>query len=120
MVLLLTIFCGFLPALNIVSEKERGTIEQINVTPVRKSVFILSKLIPYWLIGIFAFSVSLGLASSGQCTQSVFICTLLCSSNIWVRIGRLELFGHDAASHVCDVLLHRNHASDEWDVYARE
>lgn len=63
MVLLLTIFCGFLPALNIVSEKERGTIEQINVTPVRKSLFILSKLIPYWLIGIFVFSVSLLLAA---------------------------------------------------------
>lgn len=63
MVLLLTIFGGFLPALNIVGEKERGTIEQINVTPVRKSVFILSKLIPYWLIGIFVFSLSLGLAA---------------------------------------------------------
>ena len=39
---------GFLPALNIVGEKEKGTIEQINVTPVGKFDFILSKLIPYW------------------------------------------------------------------------
>ncbi len=51
MVMLLTLICGFLPALNIVSEKEVGTIEQINVTPVPKFIFILAKLLPYWLIG---------------------------------------------------------------------
>lgn len=50
-VLVLTLICGFLTALNIVSEKEFGTIEQINVTPVKKSVFIVGKLIPYWCIG---------------------------------------------------------------------
>lgn len=36
-------------ALNIVSEKEKGTIEQINVSPVPKSLFLLSKLIPFWV-----------------------------------------------------------------------
>ena len=51
MVMLLTLICGFLPALNIVGEKEAGTIEQINVTPVGKFTFILAKLLPYWLIG---------------------------------------------------------------------
>ncbi|MFH1050247.1 MAG: ABC transporter permease [bacterium] len=51
MVMMMGIICGFLPALNIVSEKENGTIEQMNVTPVKKFSFILSKLIPYWLIG---------------------------------------------------------------------
>jgi ABC-2 type transport system permease protein len=51
MVMLMTIISGFLPALNIVSEKEIGTIEQINVTPVSKFNFILAKLIPYWIIG---------------------------------------------------------------------
>lgn len=50
-VMLLTLLCGFLPALNIVGEKEVGTIEQINVTPVGKFTFILAKLIPYWLVG---------------------------------------------------------------------
>jgi ABC-2 type transport system permease protein len=35
-----------------VGEKESGTIEQINVTPVKKWQFILAKLIPYWLIGM--------------------------------------------------------------------
>ncbi len=58
MVMLLTMLCGFLPALNIVNEKESGTIEQINVTPVRKSTFILGKLIPYWIIGFVVITLS--------------------------------------------------------------
>lgn len=62
MVSVLTMLCGFLPALNIVGEKERGTIEQINVTPVKRSTFILAKLIPYWLIGLFVLSLCIALA----------------------------------------------------------
>ncbi|MDR1273634.1 MAG: ABC transporter permease, partial [Odoribacteraceae bacterium] len=50
-VMLMTLLCGFLPALNIVGEKESGTIEQINVTPVGKFTFIAGKLIPYWTLG---------------------------------------------------------------------
>ena len=60
--IVMMLMCGFLPALNIVSEKETGTIEQINVTPVPKWAFILSKLIPYWLIGLFVVTVCLILA----------------------------------------------------------
>ncbi|MBR1687845.1 MAG: ABC transporter permease [Prevotella sp.] len=51
--MILTLLMGFLPALNIVMEKERGTIEQINVTPVGRVAFILSKVVPYWLAGAF-------------------------------------------------------------------
>ena len=53
---------GFLPTLNIVGEKEAGTIEQINVTPVSKWAFILAKLIPYWLMAFFIVTVCLLLA----------------------------------------------------------
>ena len=60
--ILIMMMCGFLPALNIVSEKEAGTIEQINVTPVSKWVFILAKIIPYWIIGFFVLTVCLLLA----------------------------------------------------------
>lgn len=49
--ILILLTCGALPALNIVSEKETGTIEAINVTPVSKYEFILAKLIPYWCVG---------------------------------------------------------------------
>jgi len=59
MSMLLMMLCGFLPALNIVSEKEAGTMEQINVTPVKKWVFILAKLIPYWCIGLMVFTICL-------------------------------------------------------------
>lgn len=61
-VIIITIIGGFLPALNIVSEKEAGTIEQINVTPVRKITFIFSKLIPYWVIGFIILTNTLILA----------------------------------------------------------
>ena len=62
MVMLLTMICGFLPALNVVGEKEAGTIEQINVTPVRKFTFIAAKLIPYWLIGLVVLTICFVLA----------------------------------------------------------
>lgn len=53
---------GYLPTLNIVGEKEAGTIEQINVTPVKKSTFILAKLLPYWLIAFFIITACLALS----------------------------------------------------------
>ena len=60
--IVMMLMTGYLPALNIVGEKEAGTIEQINVTPVSKLMFILAKLIPYWLISIFVITVCLILA----------------------------------------------------------
>ena len=60
--IVMMLMTGFLPTLNIVGEKESGTIEQINVTPVSKWSFILAKLIPYWLIALFVITVCLLLA----------------------------------------------------------
>lgn len=57
--ILLTMVGGFLAALNIVVEKEIGTIEQLNVTPLRKSQVILGKLIPFWLLGFVVLTVGL-------------------------------------------------------------
>ncbi|MDR2205290.1 MAG: ABC transporter permease [Flavobacteriaceae bacterium] len=59
LVVLVTMIAGFMCALNIVKEKEAGTIEQINVTPIKKYQFILGKLIPFWVIGMFVFSIGL-------------------------------------------------------------
>lgn len=59
LVLLLTMIGGFITALNIVKEKEIGTIEQINVTPIKKWQFILGKLIPFWIIGLIVFTLGL-------------------------------------------------------------
>jgi ABC-2 type transport system permease protein len=60
--IVMMLMTGFLPTLNIVGEKEAGTIEQMNVTPVSKWSFILAKLIPYWLIALFVITVCLLLA----------------------------------------------------------
>ena len=49
----------FLSALNIVREKEIGTIEQINVSPIAKTTFIAGKLIPFWIIGQVVLTVGL-------------------------------------------------------------
>lgn len=85
MVVLIIIICGFLPALNLVSEKESGTIEAINVTPVGKFTFVLSKLIPFWVIGIFVVGVGMtvgwlvyGLAPMGN-IGSILLATVLFS-----------------------------------------
>jgi len=62
LVILVTIISLFLTALNIVREKEMGTIEQINVTPIRKYQFITGKLVPFLIIALFelAFGLFLG------------------------------------------------------------
>ena len=74
--ILMMLMCGFLPALNIVGEKEAGTIEQINVTPVKKWAFILSKLIPYWLIALFVLTVCLLLSWA--------IYGITCQGSLWL------------------------------------
>ncbi len=59
LVILVTMVGAFLSALNIVKEKEIGTIEQINVTPIRKYQFILGKLIPFWVLGLIILTIGL-------------------------------------------------------------
>jgi ABC-2 type transport system permease protein len=60
--ILVTMIGGYLSALNIVKEKEAGTIEQINVTPIKKHHFIIGKLIPFWILGMIVFSLGLTVA----------------------------------------------------------
>jgi ABC-2 type transport system permease protein len=57
---LLVMVGSFLSALNIVREKEIGTIEQLNVTPMAKWEFILGKLIPFWVLGLVVLCVGMG------------------------------------------------------------
>ncbi len=59
LVILVTIIGMFLTALNIVREKEMGTIEQINVTPIKKYQFIIGKLLPFLIIALFELSFGL-------------------------------------------------------------
>ncbi len=59
MVMIIILMGGFLPAMSIVGEKEKGTIEQLNISPLPKFDFILAKLIPYWIIGLLTLSLSI-------------------------------------------------------------
>ncbi len=56
---LITIIGILLTALNIVREKEVGTIEQLNVTPISKTQFIIGKLLPFGIIGIIQLTLGI-------------------------------------------------------------
>ena len=62
LVSLVTAMAAMQSAFNIVQEKEKGTIEQINVTPIKKHIFILGKLLPFMALCAFLFSLGLLLA----------------------------------------------------------
>lgn len=59
LVQLITIAGTIMTALNIVREKEAGTLDQLNVTPVSRTTFIAAKLIPFWIIGLVQLTVGL-------------------------------------------------------------
>ncbi len=63
LVILVSAIGLLLAGLNVVKEKEVGTIEQLNVTPIRRYQFIVAKLVPFLVIGIIdlAFGLFLGL-----------------------------------------------------------
>ena len=62
LVMLVTVIGGFLSGMNVVREKEIGTMEQINVTPVTKTQFIIGKLVPFLILALVMFSFGLLLA----------------------------------------------------------
>jgi len=62
LVLLITIIALFLSSMNIVKEKELGTIEQLNVTPITRFEFIAGKLIPFWIIAMVDLLIGLLIA----------------------------------------------------------
>lgn len=59
LVLLVTMITLFLAGMNIVREKEMGTLEQINVTPIKKYQFIIGKLFPFLVIGLLLLTIGL-------------------------------------------------------------
>ncbi|WP_346863914.1 ABC transporter permease [uncultured Draconibacterium sp.] len=59
---LVTVIGMFMSGMNLVREKEIGTIEQLNVTPVKKYQFIIGKLVPFWVIGLFDLAFGLTIA----------------------------------------------------------
>jgi len=62
LVVLITVIGMLLGGMNLVREKELGTIEQINVTPIKKWQFIAGKLLPFLAIGLFDLAFGLMIA----------------------------------------------------------
>ncbi|WP_297090834.1 ABC transporter permease [uncultured Draconibacterium sp.] len=60
--ILVTLIGMFMSGMNLVREKEIGTIEQLNVTPLKKYQFIIGKLVPFWIIGLFDLAFGLAIA----------------------------------------------------------
>jgi ABC-2 type transport system permease protein len=60
--ILVTLIGMFLSGMNLVREKEIGTIEQLNVTPIKKYQFILGKLFPFLVIALFDLAFGLVIA----------------------------------------------------------
>jgi ABC-2 type transport system permease protein len=59
LVSLVTIISTLLSAQNIAREKELGTLEQLNVTPITRGQFITAKLLPFWVLAMFDLMVGL-------------------------------------------------------------
>lgn len=53
LVALVTLVGTLLTAQNIAREKELGTLEQLNVTPITRGQFIAAKLLPFWVLAMF-------------------------------------------------------------------
>ncbi len=62
LVLLVTIIAMSITSMNIVREKEVGTLEQLSVTPVTRGQFIASKLLPFWIIALIDLAVGIAVA----------------------------------------------------------
>lgn len=94
LVILVTAIGFLLAGLNMVREKEIGTIEQINVTPVKKYQFITAKMVPFLIIGLvdLALGLAIGkLAFNIPFEGSIFV-MFLCASIFLVAVLALALF----------------------------
>jgi ABC-2 type transport system permease protein len=59
LVALVTLIATLLSAQNIAREKELGTLEQLNVTPLTRGQFITAKLLPFWALGLVDLALGL-------------------------------------------------------------
>jgi ABC-2 type transport system permease protein len=84
LVILVTMIGLFLSSMNLVREKEMGTIEQINVSPIKKYEFIAGKLIPFWLLALaeLAFGLIVG----------KFLFNIPVVGSLWLLFGLASIY----------------------------
>lgn len=84
LVVLISMIGMFLSGMNIVREREIGTIEQLNVTPIKRYQFITGKLLPFWIIGLFELGLGLAIARFGFGIPFV--------GSVWLLMGIAGIF----------------------------
>lgn len=84
LVVLVAMIGMFLSGMNIVREREMGTIEQLNVTPIKRYQFITGKLLPFWIIALFELALGLAIAYYGF--DIPFI------GSVWLLLGIAGIF----------------------------
>jgi len=84
LVVLISMIGMFLSGMNIVREREIGTIEQLNVTPIKRYQFITGKLLPFWVIGLFELALGLVIARYGFGIPFV--------GSVWLLFGIAGIF----------------------------
>jgi ABC-2 type transport system permease protein len=84
LVVLVSMIGMFLSGMNIVREREMGTIEQLNVTPIKRYQFITGKLLPFWIIALFELAIGLVIAYYGFGVPFV--------GSVWLLFGIAGIF----------------------------
>ncbi len=84
LVVLVSMIGMFLSGMNIVREREIGTIEQLNVTPIKRYQFITGKLLPFWIIALFELAIGLLIARYGFGVPFV--------GSVWLLFGIAGIF----------------------------
>ena len=100
LVILITAIGLMMSGLNLVREKESGTIEQINVTPVLKWELIASKVIPFFIIGLIdlALGLSIGWLAFNIPFEGSLLLFFACAAIFLVAVLGLALFFSTMAS----------------------
>jgi ABC-2 type transport system permease protein len=100
LVILITAIGLMMSGLNLVREKESGTIEQINVTPVMKWELIASKIIPFFFIGLLdlALGLSIGWLAFNIPFEGSLLLFFACAAIFLVAVLGLALFFSTMAS----------------------
>ena len=90
-----------LSGLNLVKEMEIGTLEQINVTPIKKWELITSKVIPFFILGLFdlALGLSVGWIAFNIPFEGSLLLFFACSAIFLVAVLGLALFFSTLASN---------------------
>jgi len=91
LVALVTMIGTFLTAQNIAREKELGTLEQLNVTPITRGQFIAAKLLPFWTLALLDFAIGLVVAKFVFGVPMRGSLLLLFASAGWYMIAALAI-----------------------------